>query len=105
MLYIFIAKPPTVLADRQSYTMAGRSVVCAGVLCVQSLNWTAAFYAYWHIGGREEGGKTLLIAAPIVTGSWRFKRHCLLRRTGAGLEGVDAVASVHAASCGRLQRP
>ena len=77
MLNIFIAKPPTVLANRQSNTMAGRFVVCAGVLCVQGFDRIAAFYAYRHSGSREVFSSELRNAAPCVTGSWRMKKHGL----------------------------
>ena len=51
MLHILVTEAPAVLAYRESHTMAGRAVVCAGVLCVESLDGITTLNADWHRTG------------------------------------------------------
>jgi hypothetical protein len=48
MLYVFIAEASAVFADRKPHSMAAGSIICAGVLGVQSLDGIATFYTDWH---------------------------------------------------------
>lgn len=48
VLDIFVAETPTVFAYCQAHPVARGLVVCAGVLCVQRLNWITAFNADGH---------------------------------------------------------
>lgn len=51
MLDVFIAEPPAVLAHSEAHAMACGLVICARVLCVESLHRISAFYTDRHGAG------------------------------------------------------
>lgn len=53
MFDILVAKASTVLADRQTNTVAAGLVIGSGILRVQRLDWIPAFYADGHFGGKK----------------------------------------------------
>jgi hypothetical protein len=70
MLNVFIAEPPAVLAHSEAHAMACRLVICARVLCVQSLHWIPAFYTDRHGGDPSSSTQIHQVVAQIMNYSW-----------------------------------
>lgn len=73
MLNVFVAESPAVLAHSEAHAMACRLVICARVLCVQSLHWIPAFYTDRHgSDGADPLNSTQIhqVVAQIMNYSW-----------------------------------